>query len=223
MLNMNTCMFTSTSKYIREYLPEIPYPICRKTIRSIPVFWSVLKRYQMDMNGLPTFCWDLLWAPKKHLLRYCMPQNAKKVLKISPWSWALAPLVLQKKRRFGQKSWTSQTRWRIFKRLRSPNGGPRRANGFRGSPWWRSRCWGVRRALKAAQRVKSDVASADWDDSVCEVHRIFSVLQCGLKKARVGGFKSFLLISYSTWGDDPIWHQFDLYFSIGLKAPPIYL
>ena len=32
----------------------------------------------------------------------------------------------------------------------------------------------------------------------------FSVLQCGLKKARVGGFKSFLLISYSTWGDDPI-------------------
>ena len=58
--------------------------------------------------------------------------------------------------------------------------------------------------LKAAQRVKSDVASADWDDSVCEVPRIFPVLQCGLKKARVGGFKSFLLISYSAWGDDPI-------------------
>lgn len=118
----------------------------QRSICSIPVFGSVFKKvFGMDMKGLPIFfgtCFDPQ-PPNNDLLRYCMPQNAKKVLKISPWSWRWCPTFRCNKNtgRFGPEM-LGQTSNPVEDETTPicQNGGVPGLPSDSGSPqWWRKR------------------------------------------------------------------------------------
>lgn len=115
----------------------------------------------MDMKGLPTFFGTFCDPPNTNdLLRYCMPQNAKKVLKISPWSWRWCPTFRCKEAPVDsdQKCLTNLKPGGRWNNSNLPM--RRRALGFWEPPVVKvEKCWG-RKSLCWKQSEKSDVAVA---------------------------------------------------------------